>query len=62
MTEPLETLKMCELRAAGLMEEIDRRSRRPTVKCGKCGAEADRPEQVHNPRPLANKKVDSYWG
>ncbi len=62
MTEELHKLKMCELRARGLLEEIDRRSAQPTVVCGKCGARADRPEQVHNPRPLAKKKIDSYWG
>ncbi len=61
MTEPIETLKMCELRAQGLMEEIDRRSSRPTVVCGKCGAKANLPEHLHNPRPLAKKSLDSFW-
>lgn len=62
MSENLEQLKMCELRAQGLLEEIDRRSTNPTVVCGKCGAKANHPEQLHNPRPLAKKKMDNYWG
>ncbi|PLX96912.1 MAG: hypothetical protein C0622_13935 [Desulfuromonas sp.] len=61
MEEDLNQLKMCELRAKGLLEEIDRRSARPTVVCGKCGAKADLPEHLHNPRPLPSKKLDSYW-
>jgi len=62
MSEDIAQLKMCELRAKGLMEEIDRRSAKPTVVCGKCRAKADRPEYLHNPRPLSNKKLDQYWG
>ena len=61
MNEDIDQLKMCELRAKGLMEEIDRRATKPTVVCGKCGAKADRPEYLHNPRPLTKKKLDSYW-
>jgi hypothetical protein len=53
---------MCELKARGLLEEIDRRCSAPTVICGKCGAKADRPEQLHNPRPLKKKAIDSLWG
>jgi len=62
MADEIEVLKMCELRAKGLMEEMDRRSTQPTVVCGKCGAKADRPEDLHNPRPLAKKKLDNFWG
>ncbi|MCW8859601.1 MAG: hypothetical protein OQK50_02435 [Deltaproteobacteria bacterium] len=62
MSENFEQLKMCELRAQGLLEEIDRRSTHPTVVCGKCGAKANHPEHLHNPRPLAKKKMDNYWG
>ncbi len=61
MNEDIDQLKMCELRAKGLMEEIDRRATKPTVVCGKCGAKADRPEYLHNPRPLTKKKLDNYW-
>jgi len=61
MTEDIKQLKMCELKARGLMEEIDRRSSNPTVVCGKCLAKANLPEFLHNPRPLAKKKLDSYW-
>lgn len=61
MTENFDQLKMCELRAKGLMEEIDRRSANPTVVCGKCGVKADRPEYLHNPRPLMKKKLDNFW-
>ena len=62
MTENLDQLKMCELRAKGLMEEIDRRSTNPTVVCGKCGIKADDPGYLHNPRPLMKKKLDIFWG
>lgn len=54
-------MKMCELKAKGLMEEIDQRSARPIVVCGKCGAKADKPEYLHNPRPLMKKKLDNFW-
>ncbi|SDZ95352.1 hypothetical protein SAMN05660420_00859 [Desulfuromusa kysingii] len=54
-------MKMCELKAQGLMEEIDRRSINPIVVCGKCGAKADKPEDLHNPRPLMKKKLDNFW-
>lgn len=62
MSEDIEQLKMCELRIRGLMEELDRRSTQPTVVCGKCGNKANRPEHLHNPRPLAQKKMDGFWG
>ncbi|MEA3362856.1 MAG: hypothetical protein U9Q61_06255 [Thermodesulfobacteriota bacterium] len=58
----IEDLKMCELQAKGLMEEIDHRSTNPTVVCGKCGAKANLPEHLHNPRPLMKKKIDNFWG
>ncbi|HKJ05198.1 MAG TPA: hypothetical protein VJ974_06335 [Geopsychrobacteraceae bacterium] len=60
--EDLSQLHMCELKAKGLMEEIDRRSTDPTVVCGKCLAKANRPEDLHNPRPLKKKAIDSLWG
>ena len=59
---PLEQLKMCQLKAKGLMEEIDRRSTAPTVVCNKCGVKADRADQVHNPLPLKKSKGDNFWG
>jgi len=62
MAANLELLKKCELRAKGLMVEIDRRSTNPTVTCGKCGVNADLPEHLHNPRPLIKKKLDIFWG
>ena len=62
MVDNISELKMCELRAKGLMEEIDRRSIKPTVVCGKCGVKADLPEHLHNPRPLTKKKLDNFWG
>lgn len=55
-------LKMCELKAKGLLDEMDRRAKAPTVVCGKCGAKADVPEHLHNPRPLPKKFSDSFWG
>jgi hypothetical protein len=61
MSENIDQLKKCELKAKGLMEEIDQRSNKPTVVCGKCGAKANQPEQLHNPRPLARKNLDNFW-
>lgn len=55
-------LKMCELKAKGLLQEMDRRANKPTVVCGKCGAKANEAEHLHNPRPLAKKFSDSMWG
>ena len=43
--EETAKLKMCELKAKGLMEEIDKRSTEPTVVCGKCGAKANQQPQ-----------------
>ena len=59
---PIEELKICQLRAKGLMEEIDRRSTNPTVVCGKCGAKANQADQLHNPLPLKKARSDSFWG
>lgn len=61
MNETTNDLKICQLKAQGLMEEIDRRSTKPTVVCGKCGAKANLPEQLHNPRPLKKSNLDSFW-
>jgi len=47
-----QRLHFCQLLQRGLMEERDRRSRRPTVVCCKCGARADAPEDLCQPRPL----------
>jgi hypothetical protein len=60
--ENLDGLKMCELKAKGLMEEIDKRSTEPTAVCGKCGAKANQPEHLHNPRPLKKSSLDNFWG
>ncbi|GEM_PF-1019608 len=61
MAENYDPLKMCELRAKGLMEEFDSRSSDPSVVCGKCGIKANLPEHLHNPRPLMKKKLDNFW-
>ncbi len=58
----LKDLKMCQLKAKGLMKEIDLRSNNPTVICNKCGAKANQADQVHNPLPLKKKLTDSLWG
>jgi hypothetical protein len=44
-------LHMCQLRQAGLMEEIDRRSAQATVVCNKCGARAKAGRDLCQPRP-----------
>ncbi|SHJ45547.1 hypothetical protein SAMN02745165_02433 [Malonomonas rubra DSM 5091] len=61
MAEKTDDLKMCQLKAQGLMEEIDRRSDKPEFVCGKCRAKANRAEDLHNPRPLGKNKLDSFW-
>jgi hypothetical protein len=43
---------MCTLLKKGLMMEIDQQSAKPTVACAKCGAKADLPESVCQPKPL----------
>jgi len=43
---------MCKLFKKGLMMEIDQQSSKPTVACSKCGAKADVPESVCQPKPL----------
>jgi hypothetical protein len=43
---------MCKLLKKGLMEELDKQAMKPTVKCAKCGAKADQPEAVCQPKPL----------
>jgi hypothetical protein len=43
---------MCALLKKGLMMEIDLRSANPTVACARCGARADVPASVCQPKPL----------
>jgi hypothetical protein len=43
---------MCKLFQKGMMMEIDQRSANPAVVCAKCGAKADKPENVCQPKPL----------
>jgi len=51
--EPIKhPLHMCQLFRQGMMMDIDQRSARPTVACAKCGAKADLPEAVCQPKPL----------
>jgi len=61
MSENIDDLKICQLKAQGLMEEIDRRSTEPTVICGKCRAKANLPEHLHNPLPLKKSNLDNFW-
>ncbi len=61
MENNIENMKMCELRAAGELEEFDRRCKSPQYVCGKCRSKAEKAEHLHNPRPLLPKKTDSYW-
>ena len=62
MTENVDDLKMCQLKAKGLLEEMDRRSNQPTAVCNKCGAKANRADQLHNPRPIKKSNLDNLWG
>lgn len=41
---------MCKLLQKGQMEELDRRSSKPTVVCNKCGAKANDKHDVCSPR------------
>ena len=59
---PIEELKICQLKAKGLMEEIDRRSTDPSFFCGKCRAKADLAEHLHNPLAIKKPRSDSFWG
>lgn len=43
---------MCALKAQKKTELIECLARNPTVKCGHCGAKADRPDNVCDPVPL----------
>lgn len=45
-------MHLCKLLKKGLMEELDRRSSRPTVICSKCGARANEGRDLCQPRPL----------
>lgn len=54
--------KMCELHAAGMMEEIDRISNKPAFVCGKCRRKANLAEALHNPLPLKKPGGDNFWG
>jgi len=54
--------KMCELHAAGLMEDADHYSDKPEFVCGKCRRKANRAENLHNPLPLKKTTGDKYWG
>jgi hypothetical protein len=54
--------KMCELHAAGMMEEIDQISNKPAFVCGKCRRMANLAESLHNPLPLKKSGGDNFWG
>ena len=43
---------MCKLFKQGLMMEIDQAAVNPTVVCVRCGARADLPESLCQPRPM----------
>ena len=43
---------MCKLYKNGMMMEYDQQSQKPIVSCAKCGAKADLPEAVCQPKPL----------
>ncbi|PLX77878.1 MAG: hypothetical protein C0614_09270 [Desulfuromonas sp.] len=49
------TVHFCKLLQRGEMEEIDRLSVQPTVRCVKCGAEADLASSVCQPMPLTKR-------
>lgn len=63
MNQTDETVrKMCELHAAGDMEEFDQRSNKPQFVCGKCRRKANKAEYLHNPQPLKKSLGDNFWG
>jgi len=49
------SVHLCKLLQKGEMAEIDRLSVKPTVRCAKCGAEADLASSVCQPIPLAKR-------
>ncbi|NCO53099.1 MAG: hypothetical protein GW875_13515 [Deltaproteobacteria bacterium] len=59
---PENRRKMCELQAAGLMEEMDQLSNNPAFVCGKCRRKANLAEALHNPLPLKKSAGDNFWG
>jgi len=48
----IHEMHLCKLRQKGLLEELGRRSDRPTVVCAKCGAQANSERDLCKPRPL----------
>ena len=54
--------KMCELHAAGLMEDADRLCDKPEFVCGKCRRKANLAEHLHNPQPLKKSTGANFWG
>lgn len=55
------TRKMCELHAAGEMQEFDQRCDAPQFVCGKCRRKANKAEYLHNPLPLKKSAGDNFW-
>jgi hypothetical protein len=43
---------MCQLKAEGRIEEIDKHSASPKFACNRCGAKADDEGYLCQPRPL----------
>ena len=43
---------MCQLKAEGNIEEMDKRSANPRFACNNCGAKADDEGYLCQPRPL----------
>lgn len=43
---------MCQLKAEGNIEEMDRHSAKPNFACNKCGAKADEEGYLCQPRQL----------
>ncbi|MCF6179889.1 MAG: hypothetical protein L3J63_10955 [Geopsychrobacter sp.] len=59
--EQTDGRKMCELHAAGLMEQADHRCDDPKFVCGKCRRKANKAEYLHNPLALKKSAGDNFW-
>jgi hypothetical protein len=43
---------MCQLKAEGCIEQMDKHSAKPNFTCNKCGAKAEAEDFLCQPRPL----------
>ena len=52
VSQSVSEMNMCKLTKEGMMEEIDKRSNKPTAVCNRCRAKADAARDLCQPRML----------